>query len=341
MMLARPVAGRWSGRDRHRFRRHIGRPSALCCVLPEPRRRALSLNHLCGRPDVRRAARRRAPGSASRTRSAIFPGIVGPIVTGMIIDRAGYTSAFVLTAGDRRVRRHLVGAGGAENRASAAGLAALCFAPVNSNASFGRHLSPVFSPALTFSLGLQTRDDSKIHPEESTHLVQGRVLTHEHRFHPAGSRRTPPADQRHRRRRRRRQRHRQHDARRRPGRRLHRRQYRCPGAQRLARRSPDPARPQDHPGSWRRVAAGNRPRRGRRNDRRDRGRARRRAHVLHRRRHGRRHRHRRCAGHRQGRARQGHPDRRRRAPSRSRSKARAVAARPTAASTSFSSTSTR
>ena len=41
-------------------------------------------------------------------------------------------------------------------------------------------------------------------------------------------------------------------------------------------------------------------------------RARRRAHVLHRRRHGRRHRHRRRAGHRQGRARQGHPDRRRR-----------------------------
>ena len=39
--------------------------------------------------------------------------------------------------------------------------------------------------------------------------------------------------------------------------------------------------------------------------------ARGRAHVLHRRRHGRRHRHRRRSGHRQGRARQGHPHRRR------------------------------
>ena len=69
--------------------------------------------------------------------------------------------------------------------------------------------------------------------------------------------------------------------------------------------------PQDHPGARRRIAARDRPRRRRRDDRGNRESAGRRAHVLHRRGHGRGHRHRRRAGDRQGRARQGHPDRRR------------------------------
>ena len=117
--------------------------------------------------------------------------------------------------------------------------------------------------------------------------------------------------------------------RRRPGRRFRRRQHRRAGAQRTR---PPTAGIQLGLKITQGLGAGSRPEIGRAAaeetiDEIMAG-AGRRAHVLHRRRHGRRHRHRRRAGHRQGSPRQGHPDRRRGAPSRSRSKARAARARP-------------
>ena len=127
-----------------------------------------------------------------------------------------------------------------------------------------------------------------------------------------------------------------------PGRRFPRRQHRCAGAQHFDRPSTASS---SAPRSRRAWAPARGPKSAapppkRRSTEVERS-ARRRAYVLHRRRHGRRHRHRRGAGHRQGGARHGHPDRRRRHQAVRCSKARAACARPKRASRSCRSTSIR
>ena len=139
-----------------------------------------------------------------------------------------------------------------------------------------------------------------------------RDIGNDHQSDRAGSGGAEAADQRDRRRRRRRQRHRQHDRADVQGVDFVVANTDAQALNASRRRPPHPARPQITQG----LGAGSRPEIGRAAaeetlDEIDRA-ARRRAHVLHRRRHGRRHRHRRRAGHRQGRPRQGHPDRRRR-----------------------------
>ncbi len=94
-------------------------------------------------------------------------------------------------------------------------------------------------------------------------------------------------------------------------RRLRRRQYRRAGAHDVEGRAHHPDGHAGDRGSRRRLAAGSRPRRRRRGDRRDPRSSHRRAHGVRHRRHGRRHRHRRRARDRQGRARARHPHRRR------------------------------
>ena len=139
------------------------------------RRHRRRVNPLRDRADVRRAARPRAPGSGSRTRSATCSGSSVPIITGMIIDWTGSTTMrFVVTAAVVALRRDLVA--GRVSPVTSPDLGApiemrfrrlttrpRVFAAVNRDRqsslwiseSFGRHSSPVFSRALTFLLGLR------------------------------------------------------------------------------------------------------------------------------------------------------------------------------------------
>ena len=90
-------------------------------------------------------------------------GIIGPIVTGIVVQRAGYDSAFILTAaiaasgppGGRLVSRK-------SNRST------LARNNCGINRVFGARNPHFFLVALTFSLGRQTRDDSKIRGGGST-----------------------------------------------------------------------------------------------------------------------------------------------------------------------------
>ena len=65
----------------------------------------------------------RASGTWVGVQNAIgnLSGIVGPIVTGIVVQRAGYDSAFILTAVVAAVGRCLVGLRRPENRTSRPG----------------------------------------------------------------------------------------------------------------------------------------------------------------------------------------------------------------------------
>ena len=96
MMVASQFARR--RRDpRPRLRAQRRRASASCCASPgRRRRRCRSTSMPSRRCSPARAPR--APGSAFQNALGNLSGIFGPIVTGIIVDRAGYSAAFIVTA---------------------------------------------------------------------------------------------------------------------------------------------------------------------------------------------------------------------------------------------------
>ena len=119
-MMVASQAARRRRHPRPRLRRTAPVDRASCCASPARRPASLSLNLYAV---AQMFAGPRASGTWVGVQNALgnLSGIFGPIITGIIVDRAGYATAFPHRRG-RRVRRAVVGGRRSAHRANRPGL---------------------------------------------------------------------------------------------------------------------------------------------------------------------------------------------------------------------------